>query len=90
MIDALLVLSVKKRSELELKSSTDAHNFQEGNTMFKIAVENNLKGISGRIAFRENGLLEVDSYDIINIRHIQRDWLLCSRKCELAKKVQEF
>ncbi|XP_057867863.2 glutamate receptor 3.2 [Cryptomeria japonica] len=64
-IDALF--RVNNRTELEFKSSTDAHIFQEGNAMFKIAAENSFKGISGQIAFTENGLLEVDSYDIINI-----------------------
>lgn len=54
-------------TELEFGSSTDAHFFQEGSVMFKMAADTSFEGISGQIAFSENGLLEVDSYDIINV-----------------------
>ncbi|XP_057816694.2 glutamate receptor 3.2 isoform X1 [Cryptomeria japonica] len=60
-----------KLAELEFKSSgktsTDAYVFQEGNALFQKAVNSNLEGIIGKIKFSNSGLLEIHSYDIVNV-----------------------
>ncbi|XP_059063925.1 glutamate receptor 3.2 isoform X1 [Cryptomeria japonica] len=62
-----------KLTELEFKSSgrssTDAYVFQEGSALFQKAVNSSFEGISGNITFSKSGLLEIHSYDIVNVVH---------------------
>ncbi|GLJ35310.1 hypothetical protein SUGI_0710270 [Cryptomeria japonica] len=62
---------VNKLTELEFKSSekfsTDVHVFQGGNALLQKVAQSNFEGIGGNIKFSKNRLLEVESYDIVNV-----------------------
>ncbi|XP_059065434.1 glutamate receptor 3.2 [Cryptomeria japonica] len=68
-IDALF--RINNLTELGFRSSgklsTNAHVFDEGSALFQKVINSNFKGISGNIRFSKNGLLEIHSYDIVNV-----------------------
>ncbi|KAH9314148.1 hypothetical protein KI387_022775, partial [Taxus chinensis] len=74
------------------KYSTDVNIFQEGNALFQKAAENSFEGITGKITFSKTGLLEVDSYDIVNVvkREIRVVGSWSKERLSLARKGLEI